>query len=94
MLELVLYGIRLLAKKFLGAVLDTEVDQSGFNRLETTRTEKTPAEERRGANYLLCSRYSFVVNFNSETFNSERGFDVFPSVNPREIQIKSDFSVE
>ena len=26
--ELVLYGIRLLAKQFLGAVLDIEVDQS------------------------------------------------------------------
>ena len=28
MSELVLYGIRLLAKQFLGAVLDMEVDQS------------------------------------------------------------------
>ena len=27
--ELVLYGIRLLAKQFLGAVLEIEVDQSG-----------------------------------------------------------------
>ena len=27
--ELVLYGIRLLAKQFLGAILDIEVDQSG-----------------------------------------------------------------
>ena len=27
--ELVLYGIRELAKQFLGAVLDIEVDQSG-----------------------------------------------------------------
>ena len=26
--ELVLYGIRLLAKQFLGAILDIEVDQS------------------------------------------------------------------
>ena len=28
--ELVLYGIRLLAKQFLGRVLDIEVDQSGL----------------------------------------------------------------
>ena len=27
--ELVLYGLRLLAKQFLGAILDIEVDQSG-----------------------------------------------------------------
>ena len=29
--ELVLYGIRLLAKQFLGTVLDIEVDQSALN---------------------------------------------------------------
>ena len=29
--ELVLYGIRLLAKQFLGTVLDIDVDQSGKN---------------------------------------------------------------
>ena len=28
MLELILYGIRLLVKQFLGTVLDTEVDHS------------------------------------------------------------------
>ena len=28
--ELVLYGIRFLAKEFLGTVLDIEVDQSGL----------------------------------------------------------------
>ena len=28
--ELVLYGIRLLAKQFLGTILDIEVDQSDF----------------------------------------------------------------
>ena len=32
MSELVLYGIRLLAKQFLGTVLDIEVDQSGQDR--------------------------------------------------------------
>ena len=31
--ELVLYGIRLLAKQFLGAVLDIEVDQSGLSMI-------------------------------------------------------------
>ena len=31
MLALVLYGIRLLAKQFLGTVLDIEVDQSGLH---------------------------------------------------------------
>ena len=30
--ELVLYGIRLLAKQFLGAILDIEVDQSAKTR--------------------------------------------------------------
>ena len=30
--ELVLYGIRLLAKQFLGAILDIEVDHSGVRK--------------------------------------------------------------
>ena len=36
MSELVLYGLRLLAKQFLGTILDIEVDQSGLVRLSDT----------------------------------------------------------
>ena len=33
--ELVLYGMRLLAKQFLQTILDIEVDQSGYNSTTT-----------------------------------------------------------
>ena len=53
--ELVLYGIRLLAKQFLGTVLDIEVDQSDFNRQGSPTPTRPPSSKH--------AKFPFVVLF-------------------------------
>ena len=79
--ELVLYGIRLLAKQFLGTVLDIEVDQSDLLPIYVILAEWSKARRIGGRQEPAAGWKSLGLKYKSMLFSFLRGAKVSEKTN-------------